>query len=113
MATEGEPSRIDSNPGLVWFLAVACQSAAFLRSSRLVSHFRGSQADRALAALGSFFQAPTGTPDAQRSSLQGARQQAEAREARASMRVLRLFHEVARDVPAYRQFLASQAIAPE
>ena len=92
---------------------MACQPGAFLRSSRLVSHFRGSQAERALAALGAFFHAPTGTPDAQRSSPQDARQRAADRDARASARVLRLFQEVACDVPAYRAFLATQGIAPE
>jgi phenylacetate-CoA ligase len=78
-----------------------------------VSQVRGSQADRALAALGSFFQTPTGTPDAQRWSREGARQWAAEREERAFARVLGLFQEVARDVPAYREFLAARGIAPE
>jgi phenylacetate-CoA ligase len=74
-----------------------------------VSHFRRSQAERALTALGTFFQTPTGTPDAR----EGARQRAANREARAAEKVLRLFQEVARAVPAYREFLATRGIAAE
>ncbi|MEO8183717.1 MAG: phenylacetate--CoA ligase family protein [Deltaproteobacteria bacterium] len=69
-----------------------------------MSRFRGTQADRALHALGAFFRAEPALSDS-------ARDEA-ARAARAEARVLALFREVAEAVPAYRHFLASHGIAP-
>ena len=68
-----------------------------------MNRFRGTQADRTLDALRGFFRDGTGSPSAGEEA---------ARTASAEARVLGLFREVARDVPAYRQFLASHGIDP-
>ena len=70
-----------------------------------MSRFRATQADRTLRALGAFFNADAAAP--------GKASSEAARTARAEARVLALFQEAARDVPAYRRFLASHEIAPE
>lgn len=77
---------------------------ALLRSPCFVSRFRRTQADRTLHALRQFFQADPARSVAAESEA--------ARNARAEARVLALFQGAARDVPAYRHFLASHGIAP-
>jgi phenylacetate-CoA ligase len=80
---------------------MACQRRRNCVAPSLVSRFRGIQAERTIAAFQQFFGAPSSR----------ASDEAAGR-ARAEARALGLFRDAARDVPAYRQFLASQGVDP-